>query len=166
MDGSYPSISGLFYQDKIAVPSGETLITAIAVSEEGLVSTVAELNFTITGVVDSPAYIGMDRGTSGLGDGKVDAFVYLPRDYDPERPEPYPFVICNHGNGWTMDGTPQKANWTKRTMYLPADDPDLLNAPDQYTASDDAADIRFLSVRVPVSFLFSPVINILRLCCI
>lgn len=73
------------------------------------------------------------------GAGNDWCFVYLPRGYDPERAEPYPFVICNHGNGWTMDGTPQKANWTKRTMYLPADDPDLLKAPDQYNACANPA---------------------------
>ena len=38
------------------------------------------LNLTIVGVVESPAYIGMDHGTSSLGDGKVDCFVLLPRD--------------------------------------------------------------------------------------
>ncbi len=38
------------------------------------------LQLTITGVVESPMYIGMERGTSALGDGKVDRFVLLPRN--------------------------------------------------------------------------------------
>lgn len=73
------------------------------------------------------------------GKGNDWCFVYLPEGYDPHRPEPYPFVICNHGNGWTMDGSVQKANWTKRTMYVPLDDPDYLAAPSQYNGTDDAS---------------------------
>jgi putative ABC transport system permease protein len=36
--------------------------------------------FTITGVVESPLYISIDRGTSSLGDGKVNAYVLLPQE--------------------------------------------------------------------------------------
>ena len=36
--------------------------------------------FTITGVVESPLYISLDRGTSSLGDGSVLAFLLLPRE--------------------------------------------------------------------------------------
>lgn len=53
------------------------------------------------------------------GNGIDWCFVHTPSGYDPNRPQPYPFIICNHGNGWTMDGTPQKANWTDYTMYVP-----------------------------------------------
>ena len=56
MDESYPSINGQLYQEKIEIPSGETLIKAIAVGEDGLVSTVAELNYTITGVVEEVTF--------------------------------------------------------------------------------------------------------------
>jgi len=51
-DGSYPSIDGLLYQNPVDLPAGETLITAIAVGEEGLVSPVAELSYTVTGVIE------------------------------------------------------------------------------------------------------------------
>lgn len=51
-DGSYPSIDGAFYQGSITLPAGETIITAIAVSEEGLVSPVVKLDYTITGVIE------------------------------------------------------------------------------------------------------------------
>ncbi len=71
------------------------------------------------------------------GAGNDWCFVYLPASYNPEREQPYPFVICNHGNGWVMDGSVQKANWTKRTMFLPADDPDLLSHPSQYNVCED-----------------------------
>lgn len=36
--------------------------------------------FTITGVVQSPLYISIERGTSTLGDGSVDEYVLLPED--------------------------------------------------------------------------------------
>lgn len=47
---------------------------------DSLADQLQSLQLTITGVVESPLYIGMDRGTSSLGDGKVDCFVLLPRD--------------------------------------------------------------------------------------
>ena len=38
------------------------------------------LSYTITGVVNSPLYVGTDRGTSSLGGGSVDGFVYIPEE--------------------------------------------------------------------------------------
>ncbi len=35
-------------------------------------------SFTIVGTVTSPLYVSTDRGTSSLGNGSVDAFVYIP----------------------------------------------------------------------------------------
>lgn len=45
--------------------------------------------YTIVGIVRSPLYIRYDRGTTSLGDGSLDGFVYLPdaaydMDYDTE----------------------------------------------------------------------------------
>lgn len=37
-------------------------------------------SFVITGVVESPLYISLDRGTSTLGDGSISAYVLLPMD--------------------------------------------------------------------------------------
>lgn len=56
MDGSYPSINGLLHQNGITLPSGETVITAIAVGEDGLVSPVAVLNYTVTGVIEEVTF--------------------------------------------------------------------------------------------------------------
>lgn len=56
MDESYPSIDGAVYQNPIKLPAGETVITAIGVSEEGLVSPVATLKYTITGVIEEVAF--------------------------------------------------------------------------------------------------------------
>ncbi len=35
-------------------------------------------SYTIVGIVDSPLYVGTDRGTSSLGGGSVDGFLYVP----------------------------------------------------------------------------------------
>lgn len=66
-------------------------------------------------------------------------FVRTPSNYDKDRKKPYPFVICNHGNGWVMDGTEQFANWTKRTMYVPLTDSDYIANPTQYNGTDDSS---------------------------
>jgi acetyl esterase/lipase len=71
------------------------------------------------------------------GKGNDWCFVYLPPNYDKNRQKPYPFVICNHGNGWTMNGTPSTANWTKRTMYVPLTDSDYKSQPTQFNGTAD-----------------------------
>lgn len=43
-------------------------------------------------------------------------FVRLPAGYGSTS-VPHPFVICNHGNGWTMDGSERTANFTSKTQY-------------------------------------------------
>lgn len=56
VDKSYPSIQGLVYQGPVAIPAGETILTAIAVSEDGLVSPIAELCYTINGVIEEVVF--------------------------------------------------------------------------------------------------------------
>lgn len=74
------------------------------------------------------------------GNGGNDwCFVRTPDTYNQFRDRPYPFVICNHGNGWVMDGTVQLANWTKRTMYVPLDDPDYISDPTEYNGTSDSS---------------------------
>ena len=51
-DGSFPSIAGSAYQDGISLPAGETKICTIAVNKNGLVSPVATLDYTVTGVIE------------------------------------------------------------------------------------------------------------------
>jgi len=52
MDGSYPTTGGSIFEDHITLPSGETTIYAIAVDNSGLVSPVAVLGYTVTGVIE------------------------------------------------------------------------------------------------------------------
>ncbi|TMV49484.1 hypothetical protein FE783_13330 [Paenibacillus mesophilus] len=50
------------------------------------------------------------------GEGNDWCFVRLPYQYDPDG-KPHPWILCNHGNGWVMDGTERKANWSEKTQY-------------------------------------------------
>ena len=72
------------------------------------------------------------------GEGNDWCFVYLPENYDENRAEKYPFVIANHGNGWSMDGSEKMANWTNHTSYVPKTDSRYLSNPTQYNGTDNA----------------------------
>ena len=70
------------------------------------------------------------------GNGNDWCFVHTPSTYDPTRKQPYPFVICNHGNNTNMDGSPEQACWTARTMYMPVGEADA--SLDQIETSDSS----------------------------
>ena len=55
-DGEFPSINKTLYQEAISLPAGETVITAIAVSEGGLVSPISVTGYTITGVIEEVTF--------------------------------------------------------------------------------------------------------------
>lgn len=55
-DGEYPSIHGSVYNGAISLPAGETTVYAIAVSENGLVSPVSILGYTITGIIEEVTF--------------------------------------------------------------------------------------------------------------
>ena len=55
-DGEYPSIAGQLYNGAISLPAGETKVYAIAVAENGLVSPVTVLDYTITGVIEEVTF--------------------------------------------------------------------------------------------------------------
>lgn len=73
------------------------------------------------------------------GKGNDWCWVRTPEGFNQMRDQPYPFVICNHGNNWIMDGTEQTANYTKRTMYVPLTDPDYQADPTEYNGTDDSS---------------------------
>lgn len=56
MDGNYPSINGTSYSGGISLPAGETTIYAIAVNDQGLVSPVTVLSYTITGIIEQVTF--------------------------------------------------------------------------------------------------------------
>lgn len=49
-------------------------------NSESTLSMLGERTFEIVGIADSPLFIGIERGTSGIGNGSVNAFVYLHPD--------------------------------------------------------------------------------------
>ena len=51
-DGEYPSTAGAFYQNSISLPAGETSVYAIGVGDNGLVSHLTVLDYTITGIIE------------------------------------------------------------------------------------------------------------------
>lgn len=58
-------------------------ITLSEANEEDDLNKFKYKEYTIVGLVRSPLYIRYDRGTTSLGDGTLDGFVYLPEDsYD------------------------------------------------------------------------------------
>ena len=50
------------------------------VTDEDNEDTLSTFDYTIVGTVKSPLYMGPDRGTSSLGTGSVDGFVYIPKE--------------------------------------------------------------------------------------
>ncbi len=56
LDGTYPSIAGKLYHGSIALPAGESKIYAIAVGEDGLVSPMSVLDYTITGIIEEVVF--------------------------------------------------------------------------------------------------------------
>lgn len=75
-DGDYPSVEGNTYDSPITLPAGETTIYAIAVDENGLVSSLTALGYTITGVIEEvtftdPAIEAAIRDILGTGTDNV-----------------------------------------------------------------------------------------------
>ncbi|HIT31444.1 MAG TPA: FtsX-like permease family protein [Candidatus Enterenecus stercoripullorum] len=60
---------------ELGLELGDTLELTLDGDNEGSLTRTA---YTVVGVVNSPLYVGSDRGSSSLGGGSVDAFVYIP----------------------------------------------------------------------------------------
>ena len=60
---------------ELGLQVGDRLELTLEEDNEGDLTHTA---YTIVGVVSSPLYVGLDRGSSSLGNGSVDGFVYVP----------------------------------------------------------------------------------------
>lgn len=60
---------------KLGLQVGDKLELTLTEDNEG---DLENTTFTVVGVVNSPLYVALDRGSSSLGNGSVDAFVYVP----------------------------------------------------------------------------------------
>ncbi|MBQ3514811.1 MAG: FtsX-like permease family protein [Lachnospiraceae bacterium] len=49
-------------------------------NEESIKGQIAYKEYTIVGLVDSPLYMGLDRGSTSIGSGAIYAFLYLPKE--------------------------------------------------------------------------------------
>lgn len=78
LDGEYPSIAGDVYNGSVTLPTGETHLRAIAVSDSGLVSTVASLDYTITGIIEQVTFAdpAMESAIRALIGADADDKVY------------------------------------------------------------------------------------------
>lgn len=56
MDNTYPTTAGPAYGESITLPTGETVILAVSVNEDGLVSPLTTLDYTITGVIEEVTF--------------------------------------------------------------------------------------------------------------
>ena len=52
VDGEYPSTGDSAYQEPIQLPAGETVIRAVSVAANGLVSPLVTVNYTVGGVIE------------------------------------------------------------------------------------------------------------------
>ena len=73
-NGEYPSVKDPVYESPITLPAGETTIYAIAVGDNGLVSPLTVLGYTVTGVIEEvkfadPAMEAALRELTGTRDG-------------------------------------------------------------------------------------------------
>lgn len=56
LDGEYPSIDDIPYAEPITLPGGETTIYAVSVTDNGLVSPLTILGYTVTGVIEEVTF--------------------------------------------------------------------------------------------------------------
>ena len=56
---------------------GDTLTVTLDEADQ---DSLTRTSYTIVGTVQSPLYVGTDRGSTTLGSGSIDAFVYIPRE--------------------------------------------------------------------------------------
>ena len=67
-----------------ASQAGEEAIgSVIRITDDNTEDTLemfGERTYTIVGLANSPLYLNFERGTSSIGDGRIDGFVYIPAD--------------------------------------------------------------------------------------
>ena len=84
IEGRYPEKpkEGLIEEAKM-LETGSTLGTKIILSsgtDKDILENLENNEITIVGVVETPYYISYDRGTSSVGNGKVNSFIMLPEE--------------------------------------------------------------------------------------
>lgn len=83
-DGDYPSTTGKVYQNGISLSTGETYIYAIGVGENGLVSPLTVMSYTITGVIEPVTFTdpSMEAALRQMVGADSDDIVYTNQLWD------------------------------------------------------------------------------------
>ncbi len=55
-DGQYPSTQRNLYEEGFTLPSGETVITAFVIADNGLISPITTMTYTVGGVIEKVAF--------------------------------------------------------------------------------------------------------------
>ena len=81
VEGRMPASAGECVVEEKLIDMGVSLGDRVTLAlPEDMEDSLITDTFTVVGVVESPLYISIERGTSTLGDGDVDAYMYLPKE--------------------------------------------------------------------------------------
>ena len=69
-------MDGYFFGEQML---GKTVYVSTA-NEESTLENMACLEFTVVGLVNTPLYLNMQRGSTTIGSGSLTSFIYVPRD--------------------------------------------------------------------------------------
>lgn len=85
----------------------EDIGRVITLSDENAAGTLDSLQgreYTIVGLVDSPLFIGLDRGQTGIGNGSLSAFLYLPAGAFADGPyTEICLTLTEHADAYTQE---------------------------------------------------------------
>ncbi len=89
VEGRLPQKSGEIAVEKTDIRPykiGDKIKIDSKVGDVDVESNLDTLEYTVVGIVRSPMYISLDRGTTNVGNGKIDGFAYIsPQCFDIER---------------------------------------------------------------------------------
>ena len=80
VEGRQPPQAGAWVTEQMILTAlgleiGDTLTVTLDEADQ---DSLTRTSYTIVGTVQSPLYVGTDRGSTTLGSGSIDAFVYIP----------------------------------------------------------------------------------------
>lgn len=77
-DGQYPTIQGMTYAEPLSLPGGETTVYAITVADNGLVSPLSVLGYTVAGVIEPAIFMDpvMEQAVREVLNADADDILY------------------------------------------------------------------------------------------
>lgn len=89
VEGRLPQKSGEIAVEKTDIRPykiGDKITIDESVGDVDVKGQLSTLQYTVVGIVRSPMYIALDRGTTNVGNGKIERFAYIgAQDFDIER---------------------------------------------------------------------------------